>query len=112
MGMLDLGINAALLGNETSADVLKIDSVQILYCNPECLFVGPNVQKSKNMENLIARHETCEKKISLVAIDVAHKVFEWSSFRVVFKEVMKIKEYFPSVPLHLHTANDDETDAK
>ena len=64
--MLDLGINAALLGKETNADVLKMDSVQILYCNPESLFVGPNVQKSKNMENLIARQETGEKKISLM----------------------------------------------
>ena len=31
-------------------------------------------------------------------------MFEWGSFRVAFKEVKKIKEYFPSVPLHLHTA--------
>ena len=105
--MLDLGINAALLGNETNADVLKMDSVQILYCNPESLFVGPNVQKSKNMENLFARHETGEKKISLVAIDEAYKVFEWGSFGVAFK-VMKIKEYFPS----LAYCNDDETDAR
>ena len=98
----DLGVKAALLGNDTDGNVDEMDNVQILYMNPECLFTGS--EPTKNMVRLKDRHQNGVKRISLIAIDEAHKVFEWRSFRPAYAAVMQMKVHFPSVPLHMHTA--------
>ena len=72
--MNKLGVNAALLENNTYAEVTKMDEVQILYCNPECLFGGQECKITTDMQSLFLRHESSEKEISLIAVDEAHKI--------------------------------------
>ena len=57
-----------------------------------------------NRIDLMKRHENGEKEISLIAFDEAHKLFEWGIFRPAYREMAKMKSYFPLVPSHLHTA--------
>ena len=87
-----LGEKAALLGNNTDGDVAQMDDVQILYMNPE----------SKNMDRLKDTHQNDIKRISLIAIDEAHKVYEWQNFRPAYAAVMGLKKPF-SLCSHSHT---------
>ena len=74
---------------------------RITYMNPECLF--NRFEVTKNMDRLKDTHQNNIKRISLIACDEAHKVFEWQNFRPAYAAVMGLKKHFPSVPIHIHT---------
>jgi len=97
-----IGISAVLLGSaqldhRVEVRALKTDSKeQIIFVTPEWI-AKPDHQ--------LAVHSLIKSDcLSLIAIDEAHLITEWSNFRRAFNELRKLKSEFPSTPIMALTA--------
>ena len=81
--------------------------MQIAFVTPEWLFNGNKLHQVQMLSS--------KGRIGLIAIDEAHLVFDWATFRSKYSLVESIKEDFPNIGLDLtrrkrplSTDSDDE----
>jgi superfamily II DNA helicase RecQ len=73
------GISASLLGSAQHEDVTdQLDNYRLIYTTPESFFDKVTKQPRQMFLDM-----ACHNKLSLIAIDEAHLIFSWSSFRYV-----------------------------
>ena len=70
--------------------------IKVLFVTPEWLFSSNRIE--------LVRQLVQEKKIALIAVDEAHLIFEWQTFREQYKKVETLKQEYLNVPFMLLTA--------
>ena len=96
------GISAAYLGSAQHDKTLEPKifngerDVRVLFIIPEWLYSS---NKMTLLKQLVEK-----KKIVLIAVDEAHLVFEWQTFREKYRNVEMLKQEFPNVPFMFLTA--------
>ena len=96
------GINSVYLG---SAQLDKQAEMNAMDVNgkEKVIFVTPEwIAKVQNQAKLQVL--AMADKLSLIAVDEAHLVSDWSDFRKAYSELEKLKIMFPDVPIMAHTA--------
>lgn len=80
----------------------KFGNYNVIYLTPESLLYPGNMYyNSRLVQSNIGK---ILDKICLIAIDEAHVVDQWSDFRPVYRELYKLKDIFPGVPILTLTA--------
>jgi ATP-dependent DNA helicase RecQ len=98
------GIKASFLNSSISNDeqdavfwAAKLGELKLLYIAPEKLFAGNMVENFKNLN------------ISLFAIDESHCISSWGhDFRPEYRQLSKLKDQFPDIPVIALTATADK----
>ena len=97
------GIEATFLGStqtdpQAEAKAFSQDKpAPIIYVSPEWLF-----GKQSHTDNVSALYRM--NKLGLIAIDEAHLMFEWGSFREHYQRCTELHSLFPRVPIMALTA--------
>ena len=96
------GVSSTYLGSAHHDKTLEHN---ILHGNTDItvLFVTPEWLFSSNKIELV-RQLVQEKKVALIAVDEAHLIFEWQTFREQYKKVETLKQEYLNVPFMLLTA--------
>ena len=81
----DKGVESRVLSQHSDT------RTQILFVTPEWLYTG---NKMSLLQQL-----TLQGRIGLIAIDEAHLIFDWQTFRSKYARIESIKQDFPSIPL-------------
>ncbi len=90
-------LGSAQLDKQAEVRALNPDSNEMLvFVTPEWITKPNNQMKLHSMAHA--------NKLSLIAIDEAHLVIEWSDFRNAFSELRRLKSDFPNVPIMALTA--------
>ena len=95
----EYGIKVAYMGSAAkyqpaTTEALKSTSdVQIVFVTPEWLFTEQldNVSKLKVLEEA--------NQLSLIALDEAHLMYEWNSFRPLYIRCQDLPSLFPDTPI-------------
>ena len=93
------GIKVAYMGSAAkyqpaTTEALKSTSdVQIVFVTPKWLFTTQldNVSKLKVLEEV--------NQLSLIALDEAHLMYEWNSFRPLYIRCQDLPSLFPNTPV-------------
>lgn len=94
----DMGVESVFInGSSTIPDYDKAfksasRAAKVIIVNPESLFGDET--NSGILDRLLAKADL----LKFIAIDEAHLIFDWSSFRSTFGDVKKLKKLFPSCP--------------
>lgn len=99
-----VGVSAAALNSSMSAEeeeqihlMLANGQIKLLYVSPERLLLGTTLQ-------LLARADS-GRGVARFAIDEAHCISAWGhDFRPEFRQLSRIKEVFPGIPIQAFTA--------
>src|SRR6187399_2357774 len=103
-GLLEAGVNAAVLNSTLSYEEANAVEQRLLAGDLELLYVAPERLLTPRCLNLLAR-----ARIALFAIDEAHCVSQWGhDFRPEYIGLSVIAERFPDVPRIALTATADE----
>src|SRR5437763_6820364 len=107
-GLLEAGVNAAVLNSTLSFDEANIVEQRLLAGDLDLLYVAPERLLTPRCLSLLAR-----ARIALFAIDEAHCVSQWGhDFRPEYIGLSVIAERFPDVPRIALTATADELTRK
>ena len=96
------GISCAFLGSaqnnkEIEEEVLQgVSEIKILFVTPEWLLSSNKLDRIREL--------AINNKICLIAIDEAHLVFDWQSFRDKYRHLENIKSDLPTIPVMALTA--------
>ena len=96
------GIQCTYLGSAQVDKTLETsvfqsqDPHRILFVTPEWLFRDVNLRRV--VDAAVA------KTVTLIAVDEAHLICEWQSFRTNYKDLETIKQHFPTTPVMFLTA--------
>ena len=95
----EFGIKVAYMGSAAKYEAATIaalnptSDVKIIFVTPEWLFT----EQLNNINKL----STLEKgdQLCLIAIDEAHLIYEWHSFRPMYTKCQELPSLFPSIPI-------------
>ena len=78
-------------------EILRRDSnIKVLFVTPEWLFSSNKLDQVREL--------AANNKLSLVAIDEAHLIFDWQTFRDKYRHLQHIKTDCPTDPVMALTA--------
>jgi len=95
----EYGIKVAYMGSatkyqsDTIAALSPTSDTQIIFVTPEWLFT----EQLDNMSKLKVLEQA--DRLSLIAIDEAHLIYEWHSFRPMYMHCQELPSAFPSTPI-------------
>ena len=104
----DMGIDVCCL-NSNNSDKYQ-DIKDILAGNNKIIFITPEFFSTKTCERFVKKLENELESLCCVAIDESHCISSWSddSFRPEYKNLKKIREWVPEVPILTLTATANE----
>ena len=97
-----MGIKCTYLGSAQVDKTLETsvfqsqDPHRIIFDTPEWLFRDVNLKRVVDA--------AAAKTVTLIAVDEAHLICEWQSFRTNYKDLETIKQHFPTTPVMFLTA--------
>ena len=100
--LTDQGIQCTYLGSAQVDKSLERsvftseDPHRIIFVTPEWLFKDVNLKAVEDA--------ALNKTVTLIAVDEAHLICEWQSFRSNYRDLETIKNHFPSTPVMFLTA--------
>ena len=86
-------VSAAKYQTATIEALKSTSDVQIIFVTPEWLFT----EQLDNMSRLKMLEEA--NRLSLIAIDEAHLMYEWHSFRPLYIKCQDLPSVFPDTPV-------------
>lgn len=95
-----LGVPASFINSSLPLDEIRRRETEVRNSRVRLLYVAPERLMSRPFLDLLS-----EVKITRFAIDEAHCISEWGhDFRPEYRELQKLREIFPNVPLATFTA--------
>ena len=99
MQVNEYGIQVAYMGSAAKYQSATVNAlsptsnVQIIFATPEWLFTEQldNISKLKVLEE--------NDQLSLIAVDEAHLIYEWHSFRPMYIKCQDLPSAFPATPI-------------
>jgi ATP-dependent DNA helicase RecQ len=103
-GLKACGIAATQLNSAMTASERSAAEAEILKGNVRLLFVSPERLVNSDFQYFLR-----QIKVSTVAIDEAHCISHWGhDFRPEYRQLRRLREYFPGVSVHAYTATATE----